>query len=65
MNDRPHVAVYLALSLDGCIARDDGRLDWLESMQQCANWRTTASGASIWTAARQCARRWRAVSSTS
>ena len=27
--ERPHVAVFLAMSLDGCIARPDGGLDWL------------------------------------
>lgn len=31
--DRPRVSVYLALSLDGHIAREDGGLDWLEPMQ--------------------------------
>lgn len=32
--DRPQVSVYLALSLDGHIARQDGGLDWLEALQQ-------------------------------
>jgi dihydrofolate reductase len=31
--ERPQVSVYLALSLDGCIAREGGELDWLEPMQ--------------------------------
>lgn len=30
---RPRVAVYIATSLDGCIARADGSLDWLERVQ--------------------------------
>jgi dihydrofolate reductase len=30
---RPQVHVYIAVSLDGFIARDDGGLDWLEPMQ--------------------------------
>jgi dihydrofolate reductase len=30
---RPAVCVYIALSLDGLIARDDGGLDWLDAMQ--------------------------------
>jgi dihydrofolate reductase len=29
----PTVSVYIAVSLDGCIARSDGRIDWLDSMQ--------------------------------
>lgn len=31
---RPHVAVFIATSLDGYIARDDGGLDWLDPVQQ-------------------------------
>ncbi len=31
--DRPTVHVYIAVSLDGFIARDDGALDWLAPMQ--------------------------------
>ncbi len=30
---RPHVSVYLAISLDQFIARPDGSLDWLERVQ--------------------------------
>ncbi len=30
---RPQVHVYIAVSLDGFIARQDGALDWLEPMQ--------------------------------
>lgn len=30
---RPRVAIYLALSLDGFIAREDGALDWLDRVQ--------------------------------
>jgi dihydrofolate reductase len=30
MITRPRVSVYLGVSLDGCIARPDGRLDWLD-----------------------------------
>lgn len=30
---QPIVRVYIAVSLDGCIAREDGALDWLEPMQ--------------------------------
>jgi dihydrofolate reductase len=30
---RPRVIVYIAVSLDGCIARPDGALDWLAPMQ--------------------------------
>jgi dihydrofolate reductase len=30
---RPRVIVYTAVSLDGCIARPDGALDWLAPMQ--------------------------------
>jgi dihydrofolate reductase len=30
---RPIVSVYIAISIDGCIARDDGGLDWLEGVQ--------------------------------
>jgi dihydrofolate reductase len=30
---RPQVHVYIAVSLDGFIAREDGTLDWLEPMQ--------------------------------
>lgn len=30
---RPIVSVYIAVSIDGCIARDDGGLDWLEGVQ--------------------------------
>lgn len=29
----PRVSIYLALSLDGFIAREDGSLDWLERVQ--------------------------------
>ena len=31
---RPIVSVYIAVSLDGFIARDDGALDWLEGVQE-------------------------------
>lgn len=31
---RPVVSVYIATSLDGFIARDDGSLDWLEGVQE-------------------------------
>lgn len=30
---RPIVSVYIAISIDGNIARDDGALDWLEGVQ--------------------------------
>ena len=30
---RPIVSVYIAISIDGYIARDDGALDWLEGVQ--------------------------------
>ncbi len=30
---RPRVSVYIAISLDNFIARDDGGLDWLEGVQ--------------------------------
>jgi len=30
---RPRVSVYIAISLDQCIARDDGGLDWLAGVQ--------------------------------
>lgn len=30
---RPIVSVYIAISIDGYIARDDGGLDWLEGVQ--------------------------------
>lgn len=30
---RPRVSVYIAVSLDNCIAGDDGNLDWLEGVQ--------------------------------
>jgi len=30
---RPRVSVYIATSLDNCIARDDGGLDWLADVQ--------------------------------
>ncbi len=30
---RPRVSVYIAISLDGFIARDDGDLDWLAEVQ--------------------------------
>jgi dihydrofolate reductase len=30
---KPRVSVYIAVSLDNFIARDDGALDWLESVQ--------------------------------
>ena len=33
MQQHPQVSVYIAVSLDGFIARADGRLDWLEPMQ--------------------------------
>jgi dihydrofolate reductase len=31
---RPTVCVYIAVSLDGYIARADGRIDWLDAMQR-------------------------------
>ncbi len=31
---RPHVAVFIATSVDQCIARDDGTIDWLARVQQ-------------------------------
>lgn len=31
---RPRVSVYIAISLDNFIARDDGGLDWLEDVQE-------------------------------
>ena len=31
---RPQVSVYIAVSIDGFIARPDGGLDWLERVQQ-------------------------------
>lgn len=31
--DRPRVSVYLAISLDGFIARENGALDWLDRVQ--------------------------------
>jgi dihydrofolate reductase len=31
--DRPIFSVFIATSLDGCIARPDGGLDWLEAVQ--------------------------------
>ncbi len=31
---RPRVSVYIAISLDGFIARDDGDLDWLAEVQE-------------------------------
>lgn len=33
MSTRPRVSVYLATTLDGCIARDDGRVDYLDRFQ--------------------------------
>jgi len=30
---RPIISVYIAISIDGFIARDDGGLDWLEGVQ--------------------------------
>src|SRR5262245_28942084 len=30
-NDRPRVTIHMAASLDGFIARRDGRVDWLET----------------------------------
>ena len=30
---RPTVCIYIAVSLDGCIARADGSIDWLDAMQ--------------------------------
>lgn len=36
MPPRPRVSVYLGVSLDGCIARPDGRLDWLDAFNDPA-----------------------------
>ncbi len=30
---RPRCSVFIATSLDGCIARSDGRIDWLSAVQ--------------------------------
>lgn len=36
MTNRPRVSVYLGVSLDGCIARPDGALDWLDPFNDAA-----------------------------
>ncbi|MDX2010429.1 MAG: dihydrofolate reductase family protein [Myxococcaceae bacterium] len=36
MTNRPRVSVYLGVSVDGCIARPDGALDWLDPFNDAA-----------------------------
>jgi dihydrofolate reductase len=43
-NPDSHVTIHMAASLDGCIARRDGRVDWMETSDEFADGETIAPG---------------------
>ena len=44
LNPESHVTIHMAASLDGFIARKDGRVDWMETSDEFAGGETVAPG---------------------